>query len=229
VGLEPDLAFGLPDRFAGRYRFFDDGWTGVLRLHLAGLAGRELRGEFASDRFNKTYSVTGTADPDVHHRAVLTIHEYNDLEHQVYDGHLFTHGGKAIAGRSLWHGQPFGFFALRTARLALPTYRTGTVVPQDFAGYYSLYVDGRPATLHLDLDSASRLAGKCQFAGTPRALPVDAEVSAVVPYEISVRIGEDPEHHLALTGYLFTRPKCAIAGSAVWRGATLAFFMLRFR
>jgi hypothetical protein len=225
LGFEPDRAYTQPDRFTGRYRFFDDGWTGVLRLEHAG--DSDLHGEFASDRFKRKYEVTGAVDPEIHYRVVVTIHDYNDLDKQEYRGDLFTRSGKAIAGSSDWQGRPFGFFAVRTVRLALPVYRAGTVVPSDFTGSYSLNVDGIRGTLRLEAGAANRLSGSALFGAVQDPLPVRAETGTEVPYQLRIRIGSgrDP---LLLNGYMFTRPKSAVAGTATWRGLPMGFFMVRF-
>jgi hypothetical protein len=219
----------------GRYRFYDDGWTGTLKL--SGGSGQELEGQFTSDRYRKTYAVAGTIGAGSPNRIVLTIADYNEMKSQEYEGHVFSGTRKAFAGFTTWKDARFGFFAVKSVRLGLSSYRAGAVEVQDFAGSFSLYLDGQPGTLTLAAppETTNMLDGSFKFRSAAAVHPVRAEVSSSVPYQVRISIdglrggGTRGDEILVLTGYLFTRPKNAVAGTFVRDGVSASFFMFRYQ
>ena len=134
--------------FAGYYSLYHDGWYGSLEL-LHEQEGK-LRGTYKSVRYKRAYNVTAIVDEKHQHQIQLVIHEFNHNlpSDQVFTGYLFTHIKNAIAGRTIWREKPFGFFARKSGFLYLSDYGEGqeSILPEDFAGSYSLYHDGQPAT-----------------------------------------------------------------------------------
>lgn len=187
-----------------------------------------LVGTVARNEFDEPAKVTGTISEVVPHEVHLVAHDFNDEKEQHYTGHLATGSGRAIAGVTAWRGTPFGFFAVRTASLVLPSFRAGAVQPADLTGSYSVFLDGEPGTLFLGDVAGNRLEGVCRFRSRPGELSVTAEVGVGVPHGVTLSIGADGDEW-TVTAYLFSRPKNAVAGTAERLARPSAFYMFRFR
>jgi hypothetical protein len=226
----PDLSAVKPSSFAGRWAFYDDGWLGTLTLHSE--AGQELSGTCYSERFGQEYRVTGSVSGSLPHKVEIVIHDYNWLDRQVYEGYLLTHGRNAITGRTTWRGEPFGFVARRTTTLTLGSFGSGPVRPADFAGGWTLYLDGQRATLELTHDpAADLLRGQCtgQAVGS---LQVTGQAGTDVGHGTRLVLhpeGEPAAEELVLSGYLFSRPKNAIAGWIEGGPVPVGFYLVKFR
>ena len=225
-----DLSAVHPASFTGRWTFYDDGWLGALTLHAE--AGQELSGTFYSERFGDEYRVTASVSGSLPHKVEIAIHQYNWLDRQVYEGFLLTHGRNAIAGRTMWRGEPFGFVARRTTTLTLGSFRKGPVLPTDFVGGWTLYLDGQRATLELAYDAeADLLRGTCtgQAVGS---LQVTGQTGIDVGHGARLVLhaeGEPAAEQLVLSGHLFSRPKNAIAGWIEGGPIPAGFYLVRFR
>src|SRR5262249_55132669 len=196
----------------------DDGWTGELSL--AHVSEGSFKGTFYSDRFDEEYRATADVSGPLGHAITIAIHDFNWLPEQRFTGHLFTSGSGALAGTSDWRGTPYGFFAARTPWTTLGEYRPGTARPEDFAGSWNAQLDGRAATLRLELDADGRtLRGRCQGpaladmaeqaagAGGAEEYEVVGVPGSEVPYQVTLRIalpGREP--WAVLDGYLNSRP-----------------------
>lgn len=224
--LAPDLQISAAT-FAGRWFFCDDGWLGTLTLRHD--HGPRLSGTFFSERFDQSYDVAAqipSADP---YAIDLVIREFNWQPEQHYSGRLLTRTRNAMAGRSIWQGEPFGFFATRAGREPLGTFRSGVVRGEDFAGSWTAYLDGEPATIKLEFDAAAgNLLGSCtvgdldyQMLGRP-----GGAVAHAVALQISSSAGGGVVADLA--GLLMTRPKNAISGMMTMTGGTFGFIMIRY-
>jgi hypothetical protein len=212
--------------FAGRWFACDDGWLGTLTLAVDG--EQSLSGTFASERFHEDYRVTALSGVAGPHAVRFTIHDFNWLPEQHYEGHLFTGSRGAMAGNSLWKGVPFGFFATRTTRPALGTYRSGLARGEDFAGSWTAYLDGELATIVLDFDSPSgTLRGSC--TGTSDRYDVTGRWVDAAPHGVSLTVrAADGKVVAELSGYLMSRPKNAISGTMTVAGTNLGFIMIRY-
>jgi hypothetical protein len=207
----PDPGAVKPADFAGEYAFAHDGWPGTLTLHVQ--RGRSVRGSYRDGRFNQMFVVTGEIDREVRHCLTFVIHNFNWLDEQRFVGYLFTHGRHMLAGTTHWRDEPFGFVAGKEAFQSLGTYRTGNVKPADFVGEYDIHHDGRSGIVTLEHRAERQLTGSYQHESLPQPLPVTAEVDPVVGHAMSLRfIGDLRLAAVRLVGYLFTRPKNAVAG-----------------
>lgn len=214
------------EEFAGRWYVCDDGWLGTLVLAVAG--GRQLTGTFTSDRFGEDFRVTGEAGTAGPHAIHVTIHDFNWMPEQHYEGYLFTRSRRAIAGSSVWRDVPFGFFGTRATRPALGTYRAGVVRGNDFAGSWTAYLDGEPATIVLDFEGEfGSLRGSCSV-GSER-YEVTGRPGGPVPHGLSLKMhSADGQVVAELSGYLMSRPKNAISGTMTVAGTNLGFMMIRY-
>ena len=213
--------------FIGTYVLFHDGWRGTLTL---GARSRtEVIGEYNSERFGRTYQVTGEIGSE-DHRIVFHIHDFNSLPSQRFEGYLFTRPKNGIAGTTNWRGTPFGFFARKVRSMSMDSYDAGPVAPQHFAGRYSFYHDGWHGTLHLHFDRERSLTGTYESDRFGREYEVTATVDPTHNHKIRITIqnfNSLPQQHF--DGYLFTRPKNAVAGTTDWRGTDFGFFMYKTR
>jgi hypothetical protein len=232
----PQPAGLQPVDFAGRYSIYDDGWAGTLWLEHRG--GRKLDGTYHGIRFEAYFEVTAEVDERKPHLIELTIHDFNWQDEQLFIGYLFASTKNTITGCTMWREQPYGFVARKSRFLTLASFRSGGVQPYDFAGAYSLYHDGYQATLVLAPGQARMLRGTYSRRSPAIELPVTAEIREDVPHEIEIRIpGEvvgsaavgEPDASALLTGWLFTRPKSAIAGWLDHGETRSGFYMTRFR
>jgi hypothetical protein len=213
--------------FAGRWYLCDDGWFGTLNLAESGENG--LTGTFSSERFDEDYRVTAVAGATRPHAVSFTIHEFNWLPEQHFDGYLLTRGRGRLAGRTTWKDAPFGFFATRATRPSLGTYRPGIARGADFAGEWTAYLDGELATVTLEYDKGSGLlAGSC--TGAFGAYDVTGRPGGAVPYELNLNLNavEGGQAVAELRGYLMSRPKNAISGTMTVGDAEVGFVMIRY-
>lgn len=213
--------------FAGRWYLCDDGWLGTLTLAAEG--EHDLTGTFSSERFGEDYEVTGRAGESAPHAFRFTIHDFNWLPEQHYEGHLLTRGRGMLAGRTVWRDEPFGFFATRATRPQLGAYRAGAARGEDFAGGWTAYLDGERATVALEYDKESGLLrGSC--TGAFGAYDAIGRPGGAAPYELSLRLTDpgDGASVAELSGYLMSRPKNAVSGTMSAGGVHLGFVMVRY-
>jgi hypothetical protein len=214
----------VPMDFIGRYAFYDDGWLGALTLSEG--SGGGLNASFHSYRFDADYRATALVGDRAPNEIVVRIRDFNELEEQVFTGYLFTRTKNAIAGQTEWKGVPFGFYGRRSRPRQVSPFGFGPLQPVDFAGTYSVYCDGEPATVHLIFEQGSVLSGTWRWTFDGTAFPVAATVGDGVAHRIDLSI---PGAGSPLfTGYLFTRPKNVVAGSIDHAETRLGCYMLRF-
>ena len=227
-----------PRDFAGQYSFYHDGWHGTLKLKH--VEGQKLTGNFYSDRFDDNFRVTAEVDEKLPHQILIIIHKFNWMDKQLFTGYIFTRSKNAIAGFTEYEPAesdreaktPFGFFARKTGALFLrSTYKNEeeNVEPEDFAGRYSFYYDGWHGTLNLKYVKGQNLAGNFNSDHFDGNFYVTAEVDEKLPHRILIAIHEFNRIDKQLfTGYLFMRPKNAIAGSAKWNEIPFGFYMTKW-
>jgi hypothetical protein len=216
-----------PADFVGRWSFCDDGWPGSLTLQHTG--GEDLSGIYFSERFDDDFRVTGRVADGNPHAVELIVHEFNWLPEQRYSGYLLTRSRNAIAGRTQWKDQPFGFFATRAARQPLGLYRPGIAQGDDFAGSWTAYLDGETATVVLAADAdAAVLRGSCTVGAD--GYDVIGTHGAEVPYDIALtmRTRSGGDIVAELSGHLMSRPKNAISGVMTAGDAHRGFIMIRY-
>jgi len=137
AGATPESLALSKTVFLGKYRFEYDGWLTTLRLDaLSDVSGQPNIGGVLVFDNGETFSVHGYVrtttypiDPDwgPDHK----IEFYVDFNHtpgdfsddQQFDGYLFTHGMKAMAGITWWNGIQFGFKAEKVTDVFLPVIR----------------------------------------------------------------------------------------------------------
>lgn len=217
--------------FAGRWRFYDDGWPGLLSLEIQ--AEDRLTGTFYSDRFRVEYSVTATVSRDAPHAIRLSFHNYNWLPRQDYFGFLFTVGKNTIAGYSYWRSERYGFVAFRHPAPIPGNFRPGPVDFTDFLGDWRLNLDGDVSDVEFTYDRKTGvLAGRSVREGAPPRRLSCKLASGPVGHAIHlITSGQgtlDPPE-VSLHGYLFTRPKGTVAGHASVAGHRAGFYLLRCR
>lgn len=225
----PDLV--QPADFTGRFSFYDDGWPGVLVL--SEVSGFDLCGTYHSYRLNADYVATALVDERQRHHLAITIHDFNGMDRQLFDGYLFTSRKNVITGETSWKTIPYSFVARRCAPWTLSTFRPGGLAePGDFAGWYSVYYDGGQGTVYLESVEGRSLRGVWRALGNRTELPVTATVDAEVPIRVTLRIDHglnDGVQPPIMTGLLFSRPKNLVAGWIDWRGERLGCYMVRYR
>ncbi|MBE9015767.1 hypothetical protein IQ272_06335 [Chroococcidiopsidales cyanobacterium LEGE 13417] len=213
--------------FAGHYSLYHDGWYGSMVLVYD---SGQFHGTYNHVRDDRAYKVTASVEEQHPYQITFIIHKFNQNipTDQVFTGYLFAHGKNAIAGQTTWRGQPFGFFARKSGFLHLSDYGDGSesVLPKHFAGSYSLYHDGQPATLELAESNSLLMSGIYRRNGVTQE--VVARVSSKVPHEITISIYMETGEFVLLTGYLFTRPKNAIAGYMKWGETQSGFYMIKY-
>ena len=122
--------------FLGEYYMVHDGWVGKLTLSAVAdsppqpnITGTYRVGAGATHEVyafvrTSTYSQPPAWGPD--HKIVLYI-DFNDTssttDDQAFEGYLFTQSKKALAGLTIWGGNPYGFFATKLNYLHLPVIR----------------------------------------------------------------------------------------------------------
>lgn len=213
--------------FGRFYSLYHDGWYGSLELWHE--SGQFLHGRYVDIRWDRAYSVTAAADSSYSNRIELTIHQFNQLPKQVFQGFLGGPGRDAFAGTTWWHDQPFGFFARRGGFLHLTDYGDGTerVTPSDFIGSYTVWHEEGLGTLKFTAAAGDRLLGQyTEPQGQLQDLVARVGSSCAHEISLSVPIGRE---FASFTGYLFTRPKNAIAGGVERHGKEVGMFMTKFR
>jgi hypothetical protein len=224
----PQVAAVAPADFDGVYQLVHDGWPGVLTLHDGG--SRIVRGKYYDSRFAQEFAVTGRVDTTIRHRIELTIHKFNWVPQQRFVGYMFTGSRDGFAGETYWQDIPFGFLARRGDPLPQETYRPGDVETRDFGGRYRLYHDGREGTIELEVVQGRELRGTYRSELLAGALAVRAEVDSSVLHRVRMVLVDEagePSDVAILNGYLFQRPKNAIAGWGERNGARIGFYMTR--
>lgn len=201
--------------FAGTYSFYHDGWRGWLVLALD--EGRRLTGSYRGDPGAGEFAVTAEVKADPPHGVTITIHEFNWMVRQEFDGYLFRASRDAIAGSTYSAGdrQPFGFLARKTASLVLGRFPGAgePVRPEDFGGRYAVFDDGRPGVLSLLADPEGSVRGSLWMEGSDRAVAVSGHVDGTVAHAVELVIGEPSAvDRRKVVGYLFSKTKNAIAG-----------------
>jgi hypothetical protein len=229
LSASPTASLVPAKQLAGRWFFCDDGWLGTLTLAASG--EQSFTGTFAAERFGDDFAVSGQLNSPDPHSLDMVFHDYNWMPEQRYVGHVMTQGRSMIAGYSLWQGMPFGFFATRSAKQLLGTYRPGAVRGSDFAGSWNAYLDGEPATVVLGYNAAD---GQLRGTYSSRTLAADYLVvgrpGGAAPHSVSLRLLPPDSNEVAaeLSGNLMSRPKNAISGSAVAAGSTYGVVMIRY-
>lgn len=215
------------EQFAGRWFFSDDGWLGTLTLAADGELA--LTGTFAAQRFDADFEVTGEVTDPAAHAVHLVIHDYNWMPEQHYTG-LLTRGRTMLAGHSEWQGTPFGFFATRSTRQLLGTYRQGNVRGADFAGSWNVHLDGEPATMVLRHDAADGLLhGTYTSRASGGELRVTGRAGGAAPHCVHLTLSTPGGGEVGeLSGNLMSRPKNAISGVASSAGTACGFVMIRY-
>lgn len=217
--------------YAGAWRFYDDGWPGTLSLDV--LAGNLLQGTFYSDRFRAQYRATATVSEEDPYRVNIVFHEYNWLEKQEYSGFILAGEQDTIAGYSYWRSERFGFVAFK-GRSPIPgNFRPGPVEPIDFAGDWSLNLDGKITDVELAYDKETETLSGRYSGGRSVSEDFDCTLTDgcaghalhIVMPDLALPASRGP----SLDGYLFTRPKSVIAGHASIDGALAGFYLLRYR
>lgn len=218
-----------PADLAGAYTFYHDGWRGWLRLVPDGERG--FRGSYHDDRSHKDYQVTATVDVALPHRLELSIVDFNWMECQIFTGFVFRATRNGIAGWTVWGGdqKTYGFLARKTASLILSKFarEEEPVQPKDFGGRYSVYEDGRHGVMTLIPDAEPILRGTYRQDGSGRALVVHARIDPVIAHQIELVVDGPPGDARVFHGYLFSRPKNAIAGWAEVGGSSVGFYMTK--
>lgn len=160
------------------------------------------------------------------HAVSITIHAFNWMVQQEFNGYLLRASGNGIAGSTVWAGdrQPYGFFARKTASLVLGRFPGAgePVRPEDFGGRYAVFDDGMPGVLSLAADAEGAIRGSFWTEGSDRAMAVSGRVDETVAHAVELMIGEPAAvGGRKFVGYLFSKTKNAIAGwSAVGDVAT---------
>jgi hypothetical protein len=217
-------------RLAGGYAFYDDGWQASVSLRVTE-TGKVEAVFCAHDRTRGRFDTTAEfVDEGAGPRLRLTVHNFNELPEQVFDGYVFRRGRVALAGASWWKGRPFSFFACRQPPYSLGPLRPETVVSGDFVGEFGLYCDGVHATLTLSEVSGATVRGRLREDGTDRDLPVTAAVDPDVPYRLRMTVGDLPGgDEPVLTLLMFPQRRAALAGWLDWDGLRLGCYAIRYR
>jgi hypothetical protein len=224
--LLPNPVSVRPEDLVGTYAFYDDGWPQRLTI-----ANASLEAWLHSYRFNDDYAVTVDLGKGASHKVTIYVHDFNELPEQVFTGWFMTRSRNAIAGFTDWKGKPFGFFARRGRVFELNPPTRGPIVVGDFAGGYSLYSDGVPATLRLEVTGSTDLAGTVSDAESGSEAAVVARVDSAVPNRLTFvmpGLGDD-QTPPTFTGYLFGESRRAIAGEMTWNEVSVGCYLTRFR
>lgn len=153
--------------FAGVYEMHYDGWRGTLVLQtvkgdyieqIPNITGTFLRDD--GEKFgvrgvvrSADYPLPAEFGPD--HKIMFYIDFYktaNTGDDQPFEGYLFTHNKGAMAGKTTWHGTPFGFYAIKVKEnqfFSLGGYLgIGTTAPQR-----AMHLNGGNAVFRMDRPS----------------------------------------------------------------------------
>jgi len=68
---------------------------------------------------------------------------------QRFEGYIFTNMAGAMAGKTWWHGRPFGFYALEDGVINYETDAPGQIERSDFLGTYRANINGVEGVLQL--------------------------------------------------------------------------------
>jgi hypothetical protein len=219
-----------PANFAGTYSFYHDGWRGWLVL--AHEDERRLTGSYRGDPGEGEFAVTAEVKSDPPHGVTITIHEFNWMVRQEFNGYMLRESRNGIAGSTVWAGdrQPYGFFARKTASLVLGRFPGAgePVRPEDFGGRYAVSDDGKPGVLSMLVDAQGSVHGSLWTDGSARAIAVSGRVDGTVAHAVELTIGE----HAAgdgrrFVGYLFSKTKNAIAGWSEAGDVATGFYMTK--
>jgi hypothetical protein len=229
--MDGDRAVDASD-FEGRWAFCDDGWLGSLTLRSSD--DGQLEGEYYSERFKTSHAVSAQLDATTPGLIDLWIHDFNWLDRQHFRGRLCLHGRNAFAGTTMWHDEPYGFFARRGARIVIGSLRDGTARGDDFAGSWNVSIDGVAGDMVLEYDAAEDVV---RGVHTRRAdgdrHTVVGRPGREVKYRIDMELGADDGTAdapvVTLRGYLMSRPKSGICGWATRDDEQFGFYMLRYR
>ncbi|MBX6312858.1 MAG: biopolymer transporter ExbD [Isosphaeraceae bacterium] len=103
----------------------------------------------------------------------------------------------------------------------------GQVRPEDFAGRYHLFADGRwSGVLDLKVGERGVVTGRFRSDQTGASYPVTGHVAEGAPHQIRFA-AQFPRSKLEFVGYLWTEGQGAMAGSATLLDHELGFFALR--
>lgn len=231
----------MPDDFAGTYTFYHDGWRCWLRLKRPDADERLLRGRLFDHKLDgRQHDVEARVSLDPPHHVTIRVLDYNWMpEGQVFDGFLFGRSKNAIAGTTVWAGdqRPYGFFARKTTSLTLspfgeparrrPDEEAEHVPCEECGGLYSVWEDGDHGVMRLVPGPGSSLRGSYRpDASSGSTLAVEGRADVTVPHQLELVArggGADRLFH----GYMFTRPKNAIAGWMEVGGSRKGFYMTK--
>lgn len=230
-----------PDDFAGTYSFYHDGWRCWLRLVRPEASQRLLRGRLFDHKLGgRQHDVEAVVSTDPPHRVEIRALEYNWMDDgQVFDGFLFQRTKNAIAGSTIWAGdqRPYGFFARKTAALTLspfggmskkrPDQDAERVAFEEFGGLYSVWEDGDHGVMRLVPGPGSSLRGNYRpDSSSGSALAVEGRIDATVPHQVEL-VAKGSGLERVFHGYMFSRPKNAIAGWMEVGGSRTGFYMTK--
>jgi hypothetical protein len=228
-----------PDDFAGTYTFYHDGWRCWLRLSRPE-AGRLLRGRLFDYKLDgKQHDVEAEVSADASHRVRIRVLDYNWMpDGQFFDGFLFRRSKNAIAGTTVWAGDQlsYGFFARKTTALTLsrfgemstkrPDQEAERVVREECAGLYSVWEDGEHGVMRLVPGPQGLLQGTYRPGSSGATLAVEGLTDEAVPHHVEL-VARGGGSERAFHGYLFSRPKNAVAGWMEVGGRAQGFYMTK--
>jgi hypothetical protein len=245
----------------GVWNMSHDGWTGVLTLWgedgdpIEGLPN--LAGNYTSASDGKTHAVEGymrTWDyfrpqgwgPD--HKIEFFIDfadTYSSGDDQRFEGYIFTQTKDGMAGRTYWHGTPFGFYALKDQDVHFEIAPPGSIQKSDFLGTYDMNVNGIRGTLELwagtddYAGSSPNILGNYTLNGTSysvwgyvrttsQPMPTAWGPNHMIEFYIDFSGGAPVGIVQRFEGYLFTQTGGAIAGVTSFSlGSTYGFYATR--
>jgi hypothetical protein len=192
-----------------------DGWWGALTL------GSDLAGRFVDARDRRGYEADARFDTSSG-RIELVLHRYDQQLRREFTGYAV--GERAFAGTTEWRSRLFGFYVHRGPFPHPHPFGSPTdqVRRDDFFGAYTLWSALGRGTLELTRAPGGIRARYTAPDGS--VMRAGARAGAFEDNAIGLQIGS-----LEADGYLFTRPKNAIAGVARSDGARSGFYMTRFR
>ncbi len=241
----------------GNWSMVHDGWLGNLDLWEANGDAIEgtpnIKGNYtASD--GKTHDVQGRMNtwkyrlspswgPDHKFQFQFKL-DFQDTpsagDDQVFEAYLFTQTLDGMAGKTWWHGTPYGFYALKNQEISYETGAPGTIVLSDFLGTYDFTVNGVQGTLELWPSTASYSTGpnvegryttpdgesfnawgyvRTPSHPMPQSWGPDHKIELYIDFSGGILVGILEKYE----GYLFTQTKAAMAGVRVSPGETYGF------
>ena len=216
-----------PGRLDGDYALYDDGWACRLSLRRSEIG--ELEAAFHSyERTTGDFEAAVSADQEVSHRVNVVVSEFNELERQTYETYAFTRGVPGLAGVTEWKGERFGVYARRHPPYSVGRPRPGPVTPADFRGSFNLYCDGEHATVDLEGLDGSTVYGLLREPSGVE-LPVTVSIDGTAKHHAVIRIdGVSPDDPPALSVWMFSRQRTALAGWLDWGGSRLGCYLTKF-